>query len=1195
MSSKSKIATTWWSRRWLEAFEAIDYYKRLARGKTYFNQNRIVEMNFHDGIVEAMVDGSAYFPYVEKIRFRPFPKKKVQALVEAISQEPRLLSALLQGELPEEVCDIAEKAGLELFPKDWSELRMECSCPDSAIPCKHLAAIFFKTVEAIDTDPFWIFKFRGVDLVDELKRYGVNLDLAQDTAYWTVEKIASERILEGVEPFKEPITSLPLYLLYSLEETVPTLYDAKYEEAPFTMSALQALYRQSAKRAAYWSAYLDDFSEEGDEEADTSGVYAEGGLWAQFLEQGVRLKSGLPYAEIDAQGVQLGIFSRTGTQYPVEFTGDIVRSLASLRKEELQYEPSILTTWAQMAQIALYLVERGAFVPMVYRNSKAGENHGILWMPAVMSDVVARIVASVQQHLVETAPEWERAYAKHKPEHVFLNTAEHPSMALMILSGMITGLLQLVTLEGSKSLTNLSPLTLAGKTPFVASGLFNKLCAFVAPLSLQNYAGIEQAVLMVRSGKEQSVSLNLGVRTRGEEEAKPTPYKTILSDAHYESQRYQVISLMERLTRAYPDLEPIIESGGKATTLPKEHLTNFLFEAVPALSFLGVQVMLPKRLVNLLKPTLSADVKSSTGQVSLLDKEAVFSFDWKIAIGDKTLTAEEFAELEKHAGEVIPWTADEFVYLDPEMMAKIRARLEEPQAVGRIEILGAVQTGMVDGVSFRVTEELSAAVEELQRVKEVPLPRGLQATLRPYQKRGYAWLYKNEELGVGSLIADDMGLGKTLQVITLLLKLKEAGKTTLPHLVVVPTSLLSNWCREIEKFAPALSVNLYHGANRVLDREADIVLTTYGTARMDIGALSAHQWHLLIIDEAQAAKQSSSLIARALRRVKASSTIAMTGTPVENRLSEMWSIFDLVEPGLLGSWDAFSENYVFQIEREHNPRVADRLKQLIAPFMLRRLKTDKSIISDLPDKMMIDHFVSLGKHQAALYQHTLDDMMKQMVKAREANDQGRANMLVLALMTKLKQICNSPSQFRGETDGVLYPDSGKGQALLEILDAARSRGEKVLIFTQYVTMGELLQKWIEVHTGRKPDFLQGKIAVKKRMEMVDRFQNDPEVESMIISLKAGGTGLNLVAATVVVHYDLWWNPAVENQATDRAYRIGQKNKVQVYRFITSGTFEESINQVMMKKRELAELTVTTGEQWLGDLPTDELEELFKLR
>lgn len=1194
MASKSKIGTTWWSRRWLEAFEAIDYYKRLARGKTYFNQNRIVEMNFHDGMVEAMVDGSAYFPYVGKIRFRPFPKKKVQALVEAISAEPRLLSALLQGELPPEVCDIAERAGLELFPKDWSELRMECSCPDMAVPCKHLAAVFFKTVEAIDTDPFWIFKFRGVDLVEELKAYGVNLDLAEDKSYWTLEEIASRPVLEGVEPFKEPITSLPLYLLYSLEETVPTLFDAKYEEAPFTMDALKALYRQSAKQAAVWSFGLDDFGKEGEEEADASSVYVEGGSWSQFLQESAHLKAGLPYAEIDGEGVQLGIFSRTGTQYPVEFTGDIVRGLAALTKEELKNESAVLTTWAQMAQIALYLVERGAYVPMVYRNSKRSENHGILWLPAIMSDVVARIVASVQQHLVETVPEWEKAYAKRKPEHVFLNAAQHPSMALMILSGMITGLLQLMTLVGTKSLTALTPLTLTGKTPFVASGLFNKLCNFVAPLSLQNYAGREQAVLMVRSGKEQSVSLNLGVRTRGEEEAKPTPYKTILSDARYEAQRYQVISLMERLTRAYPDLEPIIESGGKATTLLKEHLTGFLFEAVPALSFLGVQVMLPKRLANLLKPTLNADVKSSTGQVSLLDKDAVFSFDWKIAIGDKTLTEEEFRALEAHAGEVIPWTADEFVYLDPEMMAKIRARLEEPQEVGRIEVLGAVQTGMADGVKFSVTEELSRAVEELQRVKEVPLPKGLQATLRPYQERGYAWLYKNEQLGVGSLIADDMGLGKTLQVITLLLKLKEEGKARLPHLVVVPTSLLSNWCREIEKFVPSLTVNLYHGGNRMLDREADIVLTTYGTARVDIGVLSSHQWHLLIIDEAQAAKASSSLIARALRRVKAQGTIAMTGTPVENRLSEMWSIFELVEPGLLGHWDAFSENYAQPIAREHNPQVADRLKQLISPFMLRRLKTDKSIISDLPDKMMIDHFVSLGKHQAALYQHTLDEMMKVMMKAREAGDQGRARMLVLALMTKLKQICNSPAQFTGQTSGVLSPDSGKGQALLEILDAARANGQKVLIFTQYVTMGELLQKWIEVHTGRTPDFLQGKIPVKKRMEMVDRFQNDPEVESMIISLKAGGTGLNLVAATVVVHYDLWWNPAVENQATDRAYRIGQKNKVQVYRLITSGTFEESINEVMTKKRELAELTVTTGEQWLGDLPSDELEALLKL-
>lgn len=1204
----TKIGTNWWSRRWLEAFEAIDYYGRLSRGKTYFKKGRVISLDFdlRQCKVDAMVSGSAYFPYTETIRFRPLPKEQVKALVKAISEQPRVLAALLHGELPQEVCTMAEAVGIELFPQKWSELKMSCSCPDGAVPCKHLAAVFFKTVEAIDDDPFWLFKFRGVDLIEELKNYGVNLDVAQEEKVWTLNDLLTLPTLATSTPFKEPIEELPLYLLHPMQDTVLSLFDTKYEEKPFTKKAFESLYRQSNKGASQalltpltmsaapkGKKLANPFLEDNGEE-DIRGQEID--AWQTFLHEGPGLQSGLPYATLHQTGIELGVMSRTGACYIPSEPVDLLRGLAQLTDDDLKHYSPVLKSWSLLAKLAFYLVQRGAVVPMAYRNPEASAEegcYGILWLPAVMSDVVGRLVQSFQKHLEATQAEWDEAYSKSKNKGAPLAAIQMSGMAMMVLSTMVTLLLQHTMIQ-VRSLEPLLPMAVTMLTPFVEGAAFTKLRHFIEPLSLQNYAGPMQAVLMVRTGRDQSVSLNLGVQARGDDKAKPTPYSEVLTEPAFEAERYSVISLMERLTRACPLLQPILESGGKSTKLPKEALASFLFEAVPALTFLGVQVMLPKKLAKLLKPTAQGEVVSSNGHLSLLDRESVFRFDWKIAIGDKKLTPAEFAELEKHVGQVIPWGNDEFVYLDPEAMAKIRAALEQPQEVGRLEVLGAAQTGMVGEFVFNVTKELTDAIEQLQQVKDVPLPAGLTATLRPYQERGYAWLYKNVHLGVGSLIADDMGLGKTLQVITLLLKMKEEGESKLPHLVVVPTTLLNNWCREVEKFARDLSVCVYHGPNRVLDKKADIVLTTYGTARIDAEKLTKQRWQLLVLDEAQAVKQSASQTARALRKVKAKGTVAMTGTPVENRLSELWSIFELVEPGLLGKWDQFSEKYVLPIENEHDPKVANRLKQLIAPFLLRRLKTDKSIISDLPDKISSDHFVSLSEQQAALYQHTLDEMMKEMEKAREKKETGRANMLLMTLMMKLKQICNSPAQFTGETSGVLRPDSGKGKALLDIMDNARATGQKVLIFTQYVSMGELLQTWIEEHTGRRPDFLQGKIPVKKRMEMVDAFQNDPEVDVMIISLKAGGTGLNLVAATVVVHYDLWWNPAVENQATDRAYRIGQKENVMVYRMITQGTFEERINELMMRKRELAELTVATGEQWLGDLPSDELQALFKL-
>ena len=453
----------------------------------------------------------------------------------------------------------------------------------------------------------------------------------------------------------------------------------------------------------------------------------------------------------------------------------------------------------------------------------------------------------------------------------------------------------------------------------------------------------------------------------------------------------------------------------------------------------------------------------------------------------------------------------------------------------------AVLTGDLNGAAVVTAPELEARIEAMTDVPEIALPQKLDATLRPYQERGYAWLMKNLRLGLGALIADDMGLGKTLQVIAAMTALKEDGEfKTQKALVVVPTTLLANWARELAKFSPGLTVGTYHGTKRKLpapEKTPDVTLTSYGTLRRDAKTFASRKWRLLVLDEAQVIKNRSTAQSIAVKSVKAPQVLAMSGTPVENRLMEYWSILSTVQPKLLGSEADFRRTFADPIEREHDERAIAAFRRLTAPFMLRRLKSDPKIISDLPEKNVLDHFTSLTPAQTALYKKTLDEMLEAMKEAekteREAaasgGDAEAARMkrkgLVLRLITALKQICNSPSQYQ-KTEAPTS-DSGKGDALLAILGQCRDAERKVLIFTQFREMGEKLQDWIEAAGFGRPAFLHGGVPVKARMAMVDKFQTDRTERVMIISLKAGGTGLNLTSASAVVHYDLWWNPAVE--------------------------------------------------------------------
>ncbi|MER6799936.1 DEAD/DEAH box helicase, partial [Amycolatopsis mediterranei] len=503
---------------------------------------------------------------------------------------------------------------------------------------------------------------------------------------------------------------------------------------------------------------------------------------------------------------------------------------------------------------------------------------------------------------------------------------------------------------------------------------------------------------------------------------------------------------------------------------------------------------------------------------------------------------------------------------------------------------------------------LASRIRERADVLAAP-PPGLHATLRPYQQAGLSWLATMTGLGLGACLADDMGLGKTIQLIALHLHRRDLARSGAlppsaksssadsavepsggPTLVLCPTSLLGNWEREFARFAPEIPVRRFHGGGRHLDDLApdEVVLATYGVLRRDRETLSEVDWGLIAADEAQHVKNPLSATAKELRKVPAQAKVALTGTPVENRLTELWSIVDWTTPGLLGPLDRFRRTVARPIERDRDKAVTERLAATVRPFLLRRRKSDPDIAPELPPKTETDRFVPLTAEQTTLYEAVVRENLAEIRETQGIKRRGQ----VLQLLNELKQICNHPAQFLKEPHGALTGRSGKLAAFEELLDVILDEGESVLVFSQYVQLCRLLERRLK-DRGLPTELLSGERSPAKRQDMVDRFQAG-EIPVFLLSLKAGGVGLNLTRATHVIHYDRWWNPAVEDQATDRAYRIGQDRPVQVHRLIAEGTLEERIAQVLEKKRGLAESIVGAGEDWITELSDDELADLVRL-
>ena len=690
-----------------------------------------------------------------------------------------------------------------------------------------------------------------------------------------------------------------------------------------------------------------------------------------------------------------------------------------------------------------------------------------------------------------------------------------------------------------------------------------------------------------------------------------------------------LLAELGRARWAYPELgEALRRAAPTELQVDLAGAYRFLTEVAPALEVAGFGVLLPawwRHPSSRLGARLRARTARPHGGAGggLLNGDGLLAFDWQAAIGEEKLGLGELEQLarlkaplvrvrgrwlELRAGEAQKLA--EFVRSGRRpgegrtmsVAEALRAAAGVDEAVDGAPVLGFPVLGVeADGLLGALLRG-----ELADRAEVTGTPAGFAGELRPYQQRAVAWMGLLERTGLGACLADDMGLGKTAMVLALVqagrgaqgAKARGRGgpKAPGPTLVVCPTSVVGNWKREAEKFVPELKVTVHHGSGRARDAKfseqiagADIVITSYSLVDRDRAALGALRWSRVVLDEAQNVKNPEAKQTKAVRGLPATRRIALTGTPVENHLGELWSIMEILNPGLLGSAGAFRDNFAVPIERYREPEAAEKLRALTQPFILRRLKTDKSIISDLPEKMEMKVLCNLTREQATLYRAVVDEMLQKIDEAEGIERRG----LVLATMLRLKQVCNHPAHYLGD-GSALAGRSGKLERTVEILDEVLQSGERALVFSQYAEMGTMLRSHLAQRLSCQVGFLHGGLPRAQRDLLVARFQESDDIPVLVLSLKAGGTGLNLTAANHVVHFDRWWNPAVENQATDRAFRIGQHRNVQVRKLVCVGTLEDRIDQMIEAKRELAERVVGSGESWLTELTTDELADVLRL-
>ncbi len=683
-----------------------------------------------------------------------------------------------------------------------------------------------------------------------------------------------------------------------------------------------------------------------------------------------------------------------------------------------------------------------------------------------------------------------------------------------------------------------------------------------------------------------------------------TRTKVFFNSSDFNAKEYLLLALGQA-SKLYPGLEDSLRTDSPAShSVDNETAFEFLNEKALLLEEAGFGIIMPSWWTSSKKKVkLLAELEEPI-VVGMFNPSTVAEFHYRVALGDKSLSFEELSELAQHKLPLVQLRG-EWLHIDHDHLARVLQHWKKKSNITTLKDILGLAVGAkeelcdiaIDGiVSDGWIKDLLKQLKEPSVIENLEPPTGLRAELRPYQLRGYSWLTFLKNWGIGACLADDMGLGKTIQTLALIQKIYNDKELYKPTLIICPTSVMNNWHKEAQRFTPDLKLMIHHGGDRMKGdqlakkvKKSHIVISSYALLFRDEEHLKNIEWDGVILDEAQNIKNATTKQATVARALSANYRIALTGTPVENNLRELWSLMHFLNPGLLGSMKSFDAKFYIPIQKYNDTSARLKLKQITKPFILRRMKTDKTIIEDLPDKQESKVYCQLTEEQVSLYEAVLEEFEERIADAFGVS---RA-ILIASTLTRLKQVCNHPAQFLHDNSPILER-SGKMIRLGEIVQKILSSRGKVLIFTQFTGMADLLKPYLESQFGFRVLYLHGGVPRNMRDKIIERFRNDASSPIFILSIKAGGTGLNLTAANHVIHFDRWWNPAVENQATDRAFRIGQTKNVQVYKFVCVGTVEERIDEMIQKKQELADSVIGTGESWLTHLFNNDLRKAFAI-
>ncbi|MGQ4891707.1 MAG: SNF2-related protein [Candidatus Njordarchaeia archaeon] len=1189
MVRRKIFGRTWWGNAWIDALNKLGsvFSNRLPRGYRYAVRGAVKKIEIRNGEVYALVQGRMPSPYEVRIRLKHFTERQIAKVRKLISEEPIISAKLLSNEMPSELEELLQKRGISILPRKTSEFNLSCSCPDWAVPCKHISAVFYILANEIDKNPFILFELRGIN-PDELFQ-GVKNDVVHRTPFLHTKKRARGKKVVEFEKINLSLKKDAKSIIFGLLPGNPLFYehgDFKevleriYEKVIKKTKIKMVKEQKTDSRLRFVDCFLyfeeRDYSLPNIKLLFTSEILDEEDLEDAILSL---FGSDINVTRIETKNI-LGK-KRKREFFTVDLS-DVKNKLINLSLRTVASRS--IRQVISMAHFAFVLLKHGYFIPDVIADAE--QNFSIYYKPIYITPESRKIFDDLVIKLDER-------FFRTEGEFV-----DRESALNIFVAAMITHVVR-DTFKGEyfKSTGDISnqdeitpvfmALTVYRADKFEKKNTANAVRKWLSVFQIQEFA--KKPVLQLIPPKKPTEGWKLKLYFI--DRTGYVPSRELLHDE-------AVQKVIYTLSSYYAPIAKFLKKR-VSITIDIDELIELVKKKKDLLSYMGLTLMLPKEseFVTSVFPVIKFSKSGSStqtveGGISFLTLNDIINMDIFVQIGDEEISLSEFKKLLKAGIRAIRFK-NKWIILTPEEINKILSaeRFTKKKLTVRdsIRLVLAGKT-TINGVKilFKPDEGLQKIIDTLKKPEMIPVPQELNGTLRDYQVRGFRWIVTNLRLGFSPCIADDMGLGKTLQVITSILHFKNTRVLKDPVLVICPTSVVGNWAREIEKFAPSLSWAIYHGINRKLDLEKDIIITSYNLVRIDFERFAKHKWGMVIIDEAQNIKNPNAQKTKAVKALNTNLRIAMTGTPIENRLLELWSIMDFLNPGYLGSRKAFIENYVIPIEKYGDLEKAEELRKIISPFILRRLKTDKNIIKDLPEKVEIDKYCRLTKEQISLYMSVVKDELKKIETKEGIGKKGE----VLKLILYLKQICNHPSLFLKRPIAEIEA-SGKMMVLRDIVEDILASGEKLLIFTQYKEMAKLLKEMLSKEFKASIELFTGELSRKKREQIIKLFENG-YIDILILTIKAGGTGLNLVSANNVVHYDLWWNPAVENQATDRAYRIGQTKNVFVYRLITEGTIEDKINELLQKKKELAEMIITSGEKWITELSIDELRELVSL-